>query len=276
MHNSILIYRNFLYLKVSLAVALIAVVAYAVHQPVHEPNGGTWLGYTLGVVSAALVFWLAWFGIRKRRYGVGRMPLEDWLSAHVYLGLILAVLVTLHTGFQFGRNVHTLGYAVMILVIVSGLFGAIAYVRVPTLITANRRNVTFDTLMDEIAEISDNCHSLATTLNDEINDVVRTAVQSVGVGGGVIRQLSGRHPKCPIRAALASVRTLAESLDGDKAEKGRNLVSLLARQVELLDRARLDVRYRGILRVWLILHIPLTFALFAFLIVHVVSVFFYW
>ena len=35
------------------------------------PNGGTWLGYTLGTIGALLIVWLMLFGIRKRRYGPG-------------------------------------------------------------------------------------------------------------------------------------------------------------------------------------------------------------
>ena len=42
-------------------------------------------------------------------------------------GLSLIVIVTLHTGFQFGWNVHTLAYGLMLLVIVSGIFGIVVY-----------------------------------------------------------------------------------------------------------------------------------------------------
>ena len=74
-----------------------------------------------------LILWLALLGIRKRAMTRGRWSLKAWTSAHVYLGLALIVIATLHTGFQFGWNVHTLAYVLMMLVIVSGIYGISVY-----------------------------------------------------------------------------------------------------------------------------------------------------
>ena len=63
-------------------------------------------------------------GVRKRRYRSGTGSLQGWTSAHVYIGTSLLVIVTLHTAFEFGWNVHTAAYALMVLVIDSGFIGA--------------------------------------------------------------------------------------------------------------------------------------------------------
>src|SRR5580704_13547477 len=107
MHESILVYRRLRYLKWSLALTGVCGAAYVLHRPLGPPNGGTWLGYTLGVVAAGVMVWLAWLGIKKRHYGAGRMSLQEWLSAHVYFGMALALIAALHAGFRFGINIHT-------------------------------------------------------------------------------------------------------------------------------------------------------------------------
>ena len=68
MHESILVYRRFRYLKWALMLTIVSLAVYAYHAPVEPPNGGTWLGYTLGTIGALLIFWLAWLGIKKRSY----------------------------------------------------------------------------------------------------------------------------------------------------------------------------------------------------------------
>ena len=57
----------------------------------------------------------------------GDWSLKAWVSAHVYLGLAVMVVATLHSGFQFGWNIHTRAYGLMVLVVVSGLCGITVY-----------------------------------------------------------------------------------------------------------------------------------------------------
>jgi ABC-type transport system involved in cytochrome bd biosynthesis fused ATPase/permease subunit len=51
---------------------------------------------------------------------------------------------------------------------------------------------------------------------------------------------------------------------------------LLTRKAELLGRVRRDIQYKAMMDIWLFVHVPLTFALLAALVAHILSVFFYW
>jgi hypothetical protein len=276
MNESIVVFGRFRFLKWALVLVVLAVIAYLWHHPLVAPNGGTWLGYTLGILSFVIVLWLMYFGIRKRTYGPGHVKLEAWLSAHVYLGLSLVVLATLHTGFKFGWNVHTLAYVLMLVVIASGAFGLYAYLRYPRLMTMNRRGATLDAMLAQIAEVDRECRQVGMPLGDEINRALLDASQHTAIGGGLIRQLSGHDPNCPTEAALRRVEALANASQGERASELRQLVTLLTRKVSLLQRARRDVQLTALMKIWVFVHVPISFALLAALIAHIVSVFFYW
>src|SRR3546814_6362903 len=118
-----------------------------------RPNGGSWYGYTLGTIGLGLIVWLSLLGVRKRNMSEGRWSLKAWTSAHVYLGLSLIVIATLHTGFQLGWNVHTLAWGLMMLVIVSGLYGVAVYALLPSQLSANRKETTRAQMIDALAAI---------------------------------------------------------------------------------------------------------------------------
>ncbi len=276
-HESFLVHRRFKYLKLALLLSLASLAAYLGWEPrggVH--NGGTWLGYTLGTIGALLIVWLMLLGLRKRRYGPGAYSLKGWLSAHVYLGLALTLVATLHAAFQVGWNIHTLAYALMLVVIASGVWGIVVYRQIPRLMTLNRGSQTFQELTREIVGLDGEAADLALGLGDEYAEEVRRSREETRLGGGVLRQLSGRDRRCGTARALANVRGLARRLPPELAERGGALLVALGRKQELLRRARKDIRYKALLDLWLYVHVPLSFALLGALTAHIVSVFFYW
>ena len=275
MHESVIVYRKYRYLKWALVLSIAAVVVYSFHSPIGVPNGGTWLGYTLGVIGAGLIVWLMWFGVKKRTYGAGRVKLEDWLSAHVYLGLSLIVVATLHSGFQFGWNVHTLAYALMMAVILSGTFGLYAYIRYPKLMSENRRGSTLESMMIDIAELDRECREVTLDLSDDMRDEILRSSENTRIGGSVWRQLTGTDPHCTTTAALERIREMARHVQPEQTVTARKLLILLGRKLELVRQARVDVQFKAILDVWLYLHVPASFALLAALVAHIIVVFFY-
>ena len=207
MHEGFLVYANSKYLKWAVALSLASIAAYIFYEPIDEHNGGTVLGYILGTVGVLLIFWLTWLGIRKRQYGA-HFRLTAWVSAHVYLGLSLIVVATLHTGFQFDWNLHTLAYALMIIVIVSGIFGIYAYARFPRLVSENRRGVSMDDLLTQIGDLDRECRQLAISLPDEVSSLILKSCEETIIGGSIFRILSGRAGNCPSDAAFTQLRTL--------------------------------------------------------------------
>ncbi len=280
-HESILEYRRGRYLKVALLLSAAAIGAYVWHEP-HgnlKPYGGTWLGYTLGTIAGVLVLWLMWLGVRKRRYRLALGKVQGWTSAHIYVGTSLIVIATLHSGFEFGLNLHTLTYALMVAVIVSGFFGVYAYLRYPRMMTENLGGEPVDALIQKINELDRRCLQLALELPDEVNAIVARASRAIPRGAGSGRQrvrLPWIAPSRPAREACKVLSRIGAKFKGEQAVLNERLLTEMTRKSVLIDQVRRDMRFRALMKGWLMFHVPLSFGLLGALIAHTVSVFFFW
>lgn len=279
-HESFLAHRNFRWLKISLVLGVLAWAGYVLADVQPRPNGGSWYGYVLGTIGALLILWLAWLGVRKRRMTPGRWSLKGWTSAHVYLGLLLAVVGTLHTGFQLGYNVHTLAWALMMLVILSGIYGIAAYAVLPQRLSANRGEMTREQMVESLAAIDRQLEAAAQPLSREDADMVIAAIEHDPFRAGLLARLRGRERHDPTTRALTHISTSrAWSQDaetsGDNSAQQR-VRALLGRRQSQVAQIQRHMKLKALLEIWLYLHVPLTIALIAALIAHVVSVFYYW
>jgi len=284
MHESFLAYRRFQYLKLSLGLILLSVLGYALHDPSEPPSGSTWLGYTLGTLGGLLILWLLWFGVRKRQYHSRLGQVSGWLSGHVYLGSALLVIATLHCGFQFGWNVHTLAYVLMAVVIASGFYGVFAYLRYPTRLTQNRGGLQVEAMLSEIADLDRQCLVIADHIGDKVHQIMLRSIERTSFGGslwknplpGIEKGVEELNNELNQSTVFFMADQLASGQSGARAEQVRRLLDLITSKKALVTRVQEDRKYHALMKVWLYLHVPLSIALLAALIAHVISVFFYW
>ena len=275
-HEGFLRHRGFRWLKIAILLSLAALAAYFTADVVPRHNGGSWLGYALGTIATLLILWLTMLGLRKRAMTSGRWSLKAWTSAHVYLGLSLIVVATLHTGFQFGWNVHSLAYALMMLVILSGIYGIAVYAALPDELSDTRAEMTRPQMLDAVQQLDRQLQTAAQPLTVEDTAIVRLSLGEDPFGGGLIRRLTGRHGRCANARALGLMRARRAAAGEAEQAAIENVIDLLERKAVALGRIRRHLRIRALLEVWLYVHVPLTFALIAALAAHIVSVFFYW
>ena len=303
MHESFLRHARFRYLKAALALCALCIALYFWHDPLDGPNGGTWLGYTLGTLGALMIAWLAWLGVRKRQYASNLGSVRGWVSAHVWFGLALLVVATLHTGFQFGWNLHTLAYALMVLVIASGTWGITVYTRYPRLITDHRAQATREAWVEEVLDLNERSIQLADQISPDVHRFVLRGAEQVRLGGSWREQLAGGSGDGGVAEMTALTEILRKKLTATGAERAaaadseqiillteekimlserdpaierlKQLLELLTRRNDLASRVNQDVRMHARLQIWLYLHVPLTGALLAALSAHIVAVFLY-
>jgi hypothetical protein len=269
-HSSFLTHKGFLWMWIALILSGASIYGYMTVEVEPRHNGGTWYGYTLGTVGALLILWLTMLGVRKRKMTAGRWSLKAWTSAHVYLGLALIVIGTLHTGFQFGWNVHTLAYGLMLFVIVSGIYGVTVYASLPSALSNNRGEMTRGDMVEALAALDRQLESAAQPLDRKDADKVISALGSDVFAAGFTTRLTGAYPLCSTASAL---RALTK---GEQSEAREKVRSLLERRKVQLGQIRRQMRLKALLEIWLFIHIPTTIALIAALTAHIVSVFYYW
>lgn len=292
-HTDVLRFRGGRYFWWSLVAVVGAFVLYGSQRDLRPPSGGTWQGYVLGTVGALLIVWLSLLAVRKRRYSSTGSTLQGWTSAHIYLGTALLVVATLHCAFQFGWNVHTLAYALMVLVIGSGIFGLYNYLHHPKLIAENRQGGSRTLLFAELFDLDRQTRTITETCAPPVQTAVDSSIERTTIGGGAWAQLLSRDHSHFLRSLeIAGSTALARNSDqqavigfiadriprADKSEETarlQQLLLLLCRRQVILRRLRRDIRLQGWLKLWLYFHVRLTAVLFVALAVHIVTTFIY-
>jgi hypothetical protein len=277
-HEGFLNHKRARWAKVAGTLSLVALLTYMLTDPTPRHNGGTWLGYTLGSIGAGLIVWLSLLGVRKRVIGSKPFSLKGWTSAHVYLGLSLIVIGTLHTGFQLGWNVHTLAWALMMIVILSGLWGISLYATLPEKLSANRGEVTQQQMLEAIRTLDRQLDLAAQPLGAEDAALVRMSLEECRIAGSLGQRLSGNYASDGNARALAAVgdKVMAGLRSGQADERLQQIQFLLERKEAALAQARRHIAMKARLELWLYIHVPVTIALLAALFAHILSVFLYW
>jgi hypothetical protein len=273
LHESFLRHAGWRWARIAGAISLVLILIYLFDDPKPRPQGDTVYGYTLGTLGAVLILWLTALGIRKRSMTEGRWSLKSWTSAHVWLGLSLVVIGTLHTGFHFGWNVHTLAYGLMLLVIASGVFGVVAYTTLPQHLSENRGELTENQMLEALRAVDRQLASAAQPLSGEAATLVNESLSADVFGGGLWRRLNPAAYHGPTMQARQQITMVAA---GQPPEAIARVRALLGEKLGLIGRVRTHLRLRAILEIWLYVHVPATIALIAALVAHIVSVFFYW
>jgi len=253
------------------------------------------LGYLLGGIAAGLVLFLMFYGIRRRSFQSRAGSTKRWLSMHVYYGVCVLVVAALHSGLQFGANVHTLAFGLLCLVVVSGCWGVFAYLRYPSLMARERGEVGRGDLLSRLAEADREALNVAADLDLEIRDLITDAILRTRLGGGIWAQLSGRDQSkllvTPVRepgyARLVSnegqqaliaqlAKYEATSPNSDSHHALHQLLRISGDKAVVVRRLRRDIQLQGLLQFWLYLHLPLSFGMLTALLVHIFTVFYYW
>jgi hypothetical protein len=231
-----------------------------------------WITGLAGLVGIAAVMT---YPIRKQIYRRRAGALRYWMLAHVYLGGLAAVLLTLHAGAHTGGLLTTSLYVTFYFVIGTGIFGLLAYIFAPRIMTSLEgepllvedlvgRREELRKELDEIVEQSEGW------LREEIQEKVCKQFLRLAF---LFRQFIHREP---LTALFAESRGLFKERTTRLASSEERLLLFSAVETAVTLR-RLDalILLHKILQAWIRPHVVSTSLMLALMIVHIVQVVFF-
>jgi hypothetical protein len=271
-----------------LAAAVLLYVIYTVRT--RCVGGGTAVGLTLGIVGFGFMLFAAALGIRKRYpiWRIGRA--QHWMRGHLWLGTLALPITFLHSGFHFGGWLTSTLMVLLIVVVVSGLFGA--YLQ-HTLPAQMMREVQFETIYDQIDHIR---AGLIVEARERVQSVAEKMAPGRGAGATVVLTYIGAIPEINVelkefsetfatqiepwlenkvresplhdRAQSAQLFEGLHRLMPERAWKTVDALEEICEEKRQLDRQA--VLHRT-LHAWLLCHIPLSVALIVLGFVHAIG-----
>jgi hypothetical protein len=130
-------------------VSAVAYVIYAEESPA-GPSGGSFMGLVFGISGFSFMIFAALLGARKRvpTWRLGRA--QAWMRGHLWLGLLSLPLIVFHGGFHFGGALTSVVMWLSIIVVGSGVYGAVLQNYLPRVMT---HDVPLETIYDEIGNV---------------------------------------------------------------------------------------------------------------------------
>ena len=268
------------------------IYAFALSRHVSGAFGGTWAGLLFGSVGLGLVIFHNLLSLRKRFpiWRIGRS--QTWLRAHLWFGVFILPLVLYHANFTLGGLISNAAFWLTVIVIASGMFGAALQHVMPKQMT---QRVPFETIYDQIdrviKQLLNEADELVGSAESEAAKNGLLLFKSEAGGGAAVANAEVAAPFVELRSIyqkrirpfLEKRGDYANPLYDRKNAKGLffRLRKLVPREVhELIDdleniceeKRDLDrqSRMHRVLHGWLLVHVPLSYALLGIVIIHAV------
>lgn len=246
-------------------------VPYAVRSP-QGATGGSALGLTFGIIGSAFMLFAGLLAGRKKFpiWRLGRA--QAWMRGHLWLGLLSLPIILFHAGFRFGGPLTTALMWLLIVVVSSGVFGAVLQHYMPHMMTTQ---VPSETIFEQIQHVRD---QLVTSADETI-----AAAESSTTAEESAAPLADfyRREMRPFLESRGKRHQLLSNPDRSRStfEGLRMLLPLgfqdAAKRLEQICEEERQLRRQSLLHHWLhgwlMLHIPLSFALLLLGVIHAIT-----
>jgi hypothetical protein len=222
-----------------------------------------------GLVLFAFILLLALFNARKKLPFLPLLKASTWLQVHIYAGLFSMALFLIHIEFKLPRGwLETILAALFVAVSLSGVVGLAISRWVPTRLTLHGENVIFERIPALRSKIKQEVEALAlasvpTTHSTTIADFYEQRLRAYFEQPRNLWNHLLAYSK-PLHALLAEVDAMDRYLNADE----RKLMAQIAELIRLKENLDFQLAAQGLLKIWLFVHIPLTYSLILVGLIH--------
>jgi hypothetical protein len=255
----------------ALLLALAALLLYADH--VYSPVLSR-LIFLYGWLLFFVMIILSLYNARKKLPFLPLGTSEGWLQFHIYAGLLTILLFALHIRFELPKSTFDIIlFALYWIVTLSGIFGLFISRIIPKRLTTRGGEVLYERIPMVRRSLQEQAETLALKS-------VPTG-QSTTIADFYLRHLQNffsrpqnfwRHffeVRSPLNSLVNKLTDLNRFLNEEERAVAAQLVELV-RQKDGLDYQR---TLQITLKTWLFVHIPFTYSLLIFSVIHIVIVY---
>ena len=230
--------------------------------------------YFSGIVLLAAIVFLAAYNVRKKLPFLPLGSSETWLQWHVYVGYFTFALFAVHLEFKVPTGGFEIAFSIIFaIVMLSGIGGLFLSRQIPKRLTTLGGEVIFERVPAYRHLLAERAEQLAVGSTAETQSPTLLEFYTKN-----LRDFFSARPPFWMNA-LGNTRGLQrvlEKVDDLKRytnDQERVILDQLA--VLLREKRRLDFHYalQGILKAWLFVHIPFTYSLLIFSVIHLILVF---
>jgi hypothetical protein len=288
----------------SLVILVVAAVAYIPyrHSASQGTSGGSVMGLIYGSIGSAFMIFAGLLGARKKVpiWRVGRA--QTWMRGHLWLGTIAFPIILFHSGFRFGFGLTHWLMWIFVVVVASGMFGVVLQHFMPRAIT---ERLPMETIYEQIGRVREQLvgeaknlveHACA-TLTGNLSDATleqRMAASAAGTMGGVtvatglnmdeeassdlreffehklrpfLQEFGSRHLEIADRGTSKGMFQQLRLLMPPDLHEAVNDLETICEEKRELDQQTI---YHRVLHGWLLVHIPLSYAVLLLGAIHAV------
>jgi hypothetical protein len=248
------------------------IASYVFYLQYADMSGKATFRMIYGILGGISMLFLALYSMRKSIFRFKWGSSQSWLQAHVYIGIISLVLIMMHFEFNVRGTYSIFLFMLYLAVFISGVLGSLIYTLVPFSLTKYGWDVK---PADEIVGIMERYLKEAEKLTSNMSDEFRKIYQKE-----IYPVLQSKRTKWKylFMEEIDLIDRCKNKIEGYKERVpdsdifDLNLMGSILIEKERLFflRAKLQVQV-----IWLNVHMPLSFALIAVSIVHIVSTIYY-